>query len=72
MNKDLDKWYVRRLSLNSDGYTSQGYYYGQGTPLYECFNEKEYVTFRADDRSHAIKQLVDHMAPHQITLAKPC
>lgn len=57
--QNSEKFYVRKIRLNSGGYTSQGYYYGTGAPLYECYNDNEYYTFRANDRSHAIEQLRD-------------
>lgn len=54
-------WYVRKRRINSQGYDVNRSYWGTGLPLYECFNSKEYVTFRADDRAHAIEQLRDHI-----------
>jgi hypothetical protein len=54
-----EKVYVRKLRLNQGGYTDRGDYYGIGLPLYECWNNEIYQTFRADDRSHAIEQLRD-------------
>lgn len=63
-------WYVRRVRLNSQGYTSSGSYYDVGMPLYECFNAREYVNFRADDRQHAIEQLRDHMRPYEVHVHK--
>jgi hypothetical protein len=63
-------WYIRRVRLNQGGYTDRGYYYGIGEPLYECYTARDYVTFRARDRRHAIEQLRDHMQPHKIWLHK--
>lgn len=67
---DTSSWYIRKLRLNSGGYTSQGYYYGLGLPLYECYNNSEYKTFRADDRVHAIEQLIDSYKGYNLSFAK--
>lgn len=65
-NASSSKWQVRRLRLNQSGYTSNWYYFGVGLPLYECFNDSEYVCLRASDRNHAIEQLRDQYKGQEI------
>lgn len=67
MTTPNSKWYVRKLRINSEGYTPQGYYFGTGAPVYECQNDDEYKTFRANDRAHAIEQLCDCFRGQEIS-----
>lgn len=32
------RWYVRRVHVNRDGYDSSGNYWGGGTPLWYCYS----------------------------------
>jgi len=49
------KYSLRRIRLNSGGYTSSGTYYGHGLPLFEAKNKEtgEMIEFRAPDRKSA-------------------
>lgn len=59
-SKGRIKYLLRRVQLNSGGYTSGGRYYGTGLPLYEAdakdFNG-ETITFRARSAVWARKGL---------------
>jgi hypothetical protein len=49
------KWTLRRIYLNTDGYTASGHYYGAGAPLYHawCAHDGSDLCFRAKDRNAA-------------------
>lgn len=38
MKKKIQRWYVRRIRLNSQGYDSSGCYWGVGIPLWCCYS----------------------------------
>ena len=33
------KFYLRKVHLSYDGYTSEGYYFGRGLPLWQAVND---------------------------------
>lgn len=55
------KFELRKIALNTSGYTSKGEYYGNGQPLYRALAEVQidgewndiYLEFRASDRNDA-------------------
>jgi hypothetical protein len=56
------KFHLRRVYLNSQGYTSTGQYYGIGEPLYEyewsdTDGNYHYDVLRADNRKHAKERI---------------
>ncbi len=55
------KFELRKIALNTSGYTARGEYYGKGEPLYRATSEVQidgqwediYLEFRAADRADA-------------------
>lgn len=60
------KYTLRRVRLNSGGYTSEGYYFGIDLPLYwYCSDSQQYHGYvRAYDRYHAKNKIRDMYQSH--------
>lgn len=62
------KYTVRRVRLNSQGYESDGSYYGSGMPLYRMVDKEsgDYLAeFRASDRTSALLKAQEYTAEAQ-------
>jgi hypothetical protein len=54
-SKQLQRWYVRRIRLNAQGYTAQGEYYGVGGPLWFAHSADDSLDFTVrGSRSYAV------------------
>jgi hypothetical protein len=71
LNVTERKWQLRRVRLNSGGYTSAGYYYGHGAPLYEAIHEGDltegaWITLRAASREKAKDHIRQNFEPDAV------
>ncbi len=59
MTGTIEKFYLKRVRLNSGGYDSSGEYFGIGATLYQYQADSMYSCryIRAYDRNHAKKQI---------------
>lgn len=63
MSQESHKYNLRRVYLNQGGYTSEGYYYGHGCPLYEYISDHDSGTIRAYSRKEAKEYIRKYIDP---------
>lgn len=63
LSEESHKYNLHRVYLNQGGYTSEGYYFGHGCPLYEWINDCDSGTIRAYTRDGAKEYIRKYIDP---------